>query len=292
MIATIDFKQKVREEMLSARENYQGSDADYAKSLGTSSSIYSRIKKGEIEKVLADGQWLNIGRILGVSLKSDTWKIAKTTVYQILEESLHFCQQFSKSMVLVDDCGIGKTYCSKHILRTMKNAFYVDCSQAKTKQQFIRLLAKTVGVDHQGKYADVKANLKYFLNLIETPIIVLDEAGDLHYDAFLELKELWNGTDGSCAWFMIGADGLRAKIERGIAGKKVGYREIFSRFSDEFLNVVPSGTSERQAFYRQLLGDVATVNVSDRAKVNRMVQRSIEKEGTLRYLETLIKIGA
>lgn len=290
MTLSLDFKQKVREAILIARENYGGSDADYSKSLGISNSIYSRLKKGEVERIISDSQWLTIGRTLGVSMKTDSWKVARTSVYNEIESALHFCQQTGKSAVLVDDCGIGKTFCTRHILRSMRNAFYIDCSQCKTKQQFIRMLAKTIGVDHTGKYVDVKANLKYFLNLIETPLVVLDEAGDLEYNAFLELKEMWNGTAGHCAWYMIGADGLRAKIERGINGKKVGYREIFSRFSDEYTLIVPSGDQERKAFYSQLISDVAMVQVNDETKVNRMVKACLAKNATLRYLEMLVKM--
>lgn len=288
---TTAFKEKVREAALSARENYGGSDSDYAKTIGISASIFSRLKKGEIDRIISDTQWLTIGRLLDVQLKANTWKVARTVVYDQIEDSLKFCQQNSTSMILVDACGIGKTFCVKHVIRTMRNAFYLDCSQSKTKQQFIRALAKTVGVESTGKYVDVKSNLKYFLNYIENPIIALDEAGDLDYNAFLELKELWNYTSGSCAWYMIGADGLRAKIRRGIQNEKVGYREIFSRFSDEFISVSPTGKHERDQFYMQLLGDVASVNVADKTVVRQLVTKAMKKEGTLRYLETLIKMN-
>lgn len=290
-MVTTAFKEKVRSAILDARQNYGGTDRDFATSIGISGSIYSRLNKGEIERIISDTQWLTIGRILDVQLKENTWKVARTTVYDQIEDSVKFCQQYSKSMILVDDCGVGKTFCVKHIIKTMKNAFYVDCSQAKTKQQFIRLLAKTVGVEHTGRYVEVKANLKYFLNLIESPIIILDEAGDLEYNAFLELKELWNATSGSCAWYMIGADGLRAKIKRGIQNEKVGYREIFSRFSDEFISVTPSGKYERDQFYMQLFSDVAQVNMAEKSQINTLVKKAMKKEGTLRYLETLIKMN-
>lgn len=290
MEITTDFKTVVRENILAARANYGGSDADFSKSIGISNSIFSRLKKGEIDRIIADAQWINIGRLLGVSLRKDTWKVAKTSVYAEIEKTIHFCQQYSKSMILVDDCGIGKSFCTRHILRTMRNAFYVDCSQCKTKQHFIRTLAKTIGVDSSGKYVDVKANLKYFLNLIETPVIALDEYGDLEYNTILEHKEIMNGTEGNCGWLMIGADGLRAKMERGIQSKKVGYRELFSRFSDEFINLVPTGKTERTAFYSQLIGDVATVQIGDKDKVQRMIRACLDKEATLRYLETLVKM--
>jgi len=51
MKLSIDFKNKVREAILSDRENYGGPDADYAKRLNLRGAILSRLKKGE---VLAD----------------------------------------------------------------------------------------------------------------------------------------------------------------------------------------------------------------------------------------------
>ncbi len=101
---------------------------------------------------------------------------------------------------------------------------------------------------------------------------------------------MWNGTDGACAWYMIGADGLRKKIERGISGKKVGYAEIFSRFSDQFIKLVPNGTQDKKLFYTELIGIVAMANTQEN-KVQTLVKKCINREATLRYLETLIKAG-
>ncbi len=286
------FKIKVASALIEARENYGGSDSDYAKSKGLKPAIYSRIKGGEIERILSDTMWITLGRELQVRVFDDNWKVARTKVYNEIEDNLSFCKELSRSMVLVDDCGIGKTFCTKHIIKKMRNTFYVDCSQAKSKQLFIRLLAKTVGIDNQGKYNEVLANLKYYITTLEKPLIILDEAGDLDYSAFVELKGIWNGTDGSCGWYMMGADGLRAKIERGINGKKVGYAEIFSRFSDEFIKLVPNGKQDRQHFYSELIGAVASANTEDQNKVKLLINKCINKETTLRYLETLIKIGA
>ena len=293
MTITTEFKQKVREAILKGAENYGGSDNSYAKSLGLNGSVYSRLKKGEIERIISDALWLTIGRELNVQLRVSNWKIARTFVYNQIENNINFCQQTSKSMILVDDCGIGKTFCARHIVRGLKNAFYFDCSQAKTKQQFIRQLAKTVGVDNTGRYVDVKSNLKYCLNtILELPIIVLDEAGDLDASAFLELKEMWNGTENTCAWYMMGADGLRAKINKGINNEKVGYAEIFDRFSDEFIKLVPVGKADRTEFYKELIGTVAIANTTDKTKVKKLVHKCISKDKSLRHLETLIKIGA
>jgi hypothetical protein len=89
---------------------------------------------------------------------------------------------------------------------------------------------------------------------------------------------------------MMGADGLRDKFDKGIKNKKVGFAEIFSRFSDEFIKLVPQGKLDRTEFYRQLIGDVAGAQIEDKSKVNVYVNKCISKETTLRYLETLIKV--
>lgn len=48
---------------------------------------------------------------------------------------------------------------------------------------------------------------------------------------------------------MIGADGLRNKIQKGIKNKKVGFAEIFSRFSDEFIHLVTLGKEDKNNFF-------------------------------------------
>lgn len=292
MELSLEYKREVREALLKRRENFGGVDEKFAKIYGLNGSVYNRLKKGEIENIISVGKWLQIGRELEVNTKKSTWKVVRTKVYDEIESSIIFCQTYARSMVLVDDCGIGKTFSSKNIVKTLKNAFYIDCSQAKSKQLFIRYFAKTLGIDNNGKYVDVKENLKYYINMLESPVFVLDEVGDLEYTAFLELKEIWNSSDGNCGWMMMGADGLRAKITKGIANQKVGFAEIFSRFSDEFIRLVPTNVDDKKAFYNELLTQVATANHTGNVPVQQLVKQCLKKEATLRHLEMLIKISA
>ncbi len=290
-----EFKEKVRNAILSDRENYGGSDAAYAKTLAINAAAFSRIKSGETDRILSDTNWLNIGRKLEVTLRSNNWKVARTKVYSEIEDNLNECQATSQSMILVDDCGIGKTFCAKHIIRRLKNGFYIDCSQAKTRIHFVRLLARTLGVDDNGKHYEVKANIKYALSVLDNPLIVLDEAGDLEYSTLMIIKELWNASEGNVGWYMMGADGLKAKMNKGINNHKVGFAELFSRFSEKFITLTPNGIEDRRDFYTQLIGDVASAN-SENNKINRLVNQCYDKtenrHRSLRHLKTLIQIDA
>lgn len=291
-----EFRKKVLVELQNARTNFDGSDAAFAKQYQINGSVFSRLKSGELDKLLRDAQWLTIGHMLGVTMNDRVWKVARTDVFIAIEQEVLFCKHNAKARIFVDDCGIGKTFTAKYLSRTLKNCFYLDASQAKTKQAFIRLLARTLGVDDKGRYIDVKENIKYYLHVLPQPLIIMDEAGDLDYSAFLEIKELWNATEGVCGWVMLGADGLRAKIERGIAYKKVGYREIFSRFSEKFGAIVPVERTSRVAFYTKLINDVLVVNTPDKSKIQAIVRKCLVQQdgniGGLRRAESLLILNA
>jgi len=274
---THEFKQTVATELLRVRQNFDGSDNAFAKQYGLSAAIFSRLKNGEIDGIIKDNQYLNIGRELNVTLNERKWKIARTAVFTTIESDISFCQTYSKAMIFVDECDIGKSTAARYLSRTLKNCFYIDASESKTRQLFIRSIAKRIGVDHNGKYAEVKANLKFYLKQLPNPIVIIDEAGDLDYPAFLELKELWNATEGACGWYMMGADGLREKIDKGIRNKKVGYREIFRRFSGNYRSVCPVDSREKQEFFMSLITDVLNENMTDKTEMASIVKRCILK---------------
>lgn len=295
MQLSTEFKQKVRTAILTDRSSYSGTDTAFAKTIGINAASFSRLKNGETEKLISENNWLNIGKKYDVTMHTSSWKVARTKVYTEIEDNLKECQNKKQSMILVDDCGIGKTFCAKHITRKMKNAFYVDCSQAKSRIQFVNYLARTLGVDDHGKHIEVKENIKYYLNILDAPLIVLDEAGDLEYTTMLVVKELWNSSEGNASWYMMGADGLKAKMTKGINNQKVGFAELFSRFSEKFITLTPIGVDDRRYFYTQLIGDVASVN-STSEKVNKLVNQCYDKienrHKSLRHLKTLIQFNA
>lgn len=295
MKLTTQFKTKVRASILADLENYSGTDAAFSKTLGLNQGSFSRLKNGELDRVISDNNWLNIGKKYDVTMHQNTWKAARTVVYSEIEDNLQECQKNHQSMILVDDCGIGKTFCAKHITRKMKNAFYVDCSQAKSRIQFVNLLAKTLGVDSNGKHIEVKSNIKYYLNVLDSPLIVLDEAGDLEYTTMLVVKELWNSAEGNASWYMMGADGLKAKMQKGITNHKVGFAELFSRFSERFIKLTPNGIEDRRGFYTQLIGDVAVINAPGQ-NVSKLVNKCYDKiekrHQSLRHLKTLIQLNS
>lgn len=283
---TTDVKNKILAAIKANRANYP-SDAKHAASLGITTSVYSAVKNGQTDRVLSDANWISIARKLGVSLRGEIeWKVAQTPTFMFITAQLEVCQSSGISAILCDLPNIGKTFTARHYVKTHPNAIYIDCSQVKTKLKLVRKIAAEFGVDSKGRYSDVYEDLVYYLGSIDCPLIILDEAGDLQYEAFLELKALWNATERCCAWYMMGADGLKEKINRSIECKKVGYTEMLSRYGDRYSKVTPEDGKERTKFLMEQARIVAKLNAPEGIDAGEIARKT---GGGLRRVYTEIE---
>ena len=280
-----ELKARTLDAISADRANYP-SDSKHATALGVAPSVYSAIKKCKLDKQLSDSAWLSLARRLNVPLRGEIeWKVAKTDTYSYITSQLEACQERSLSALLCDIPNIGKTFSARHYARTHKHVVYIDCSQTKTKVRLVRSIALGFGLEAKGRYEEVYADLVYYLKGLDTPLIILDEAGDLQYEAFLELKALWNATERACGWYMMGADGLRAKIERSIECCKVGYPELFSGFGDAYRKVRPQDSEERKSFLLKQAVEVAKLNAPEGVDAVSLARKS----GGLRKVYTEIE---
>lgn len=285
-MVTNDMKKRILAAVAANRTNYP-SDAKHAASLGMTNSVYSQLKNGQIDKMLSEANWISLSRRLNVSLREGIeWKAAKTATFQYITTQLQACQSGSLSAILCDLPNIGKTFTARQYVSSHANAIYVDCSQTKTKRSLVRKMSKEFGVGITGKYQDMYDDLIYYLRSMETPLIILDEAGDLAYEAFLELKALWNATERCCGWYMMGADGLKAKINRSVEGCKVGYAEMLSRYGDHYSRVTPDDGKQRDDFMREQARIVAKVNAPEGVDASEIARKS---GGALRRVYTIIE---
>ena len=74
---------------------------------------------------------------------------------------------------------------------------------------------------------------------------------------------------------------------QGIRNNKVGFAEIFSRFSDEFVTLVPQGRDDRLNFYQKLISDVALPNIKAKENLPKLISSCISTIGKNTKDETL-----
>lgn len=298
----IDFPNELKPQtfkaLLELRSNFDGTDTQFAKKWGINPSVYSRLKNGEDGSygLLRDATWINIAQQLEIGLSERKWNMARTDVFTMIEEDVIFCKAHAKSFILVDDCGIGKTYAGKYLSRTLKNCFYIDARQCGSKTELVRALAKAIGVDDTDRIAKIKASIKYALKMLPNPVVIIDEAGALNDEASMLIIEFWNATEKACGWFLMGADGLRNKMESRIDRKKVGWAELFSRFNERYNSIVPTEKQNKISFYKKLITDVLTVNMENKSKLNEIVRMCLNNDSGrisgLRRAETLLILNS
>jgi hypothetical protein len=270
-----ELKKKVLEAIVADKLTFAGSEAQHAKSLGINGSVYSQLKNGKNDAaLLSKAAWITLARRFDIAIGSQmTFTTANTTVYETIATQMQFCAENSLSAVFCDESDIGKTHTAKEVVKRTRNAVYIDCSYYKTKQLLVRAIAQSYGIDSAGSYHECKSNLVYYIKTLDRPLIVLDEFGDLVYEAFLEIKALWNATEGACAWYALGADGLKVKIERGRNGKKVGFTEFFRRFGNRYQSVVPAGKDDKHAFKTNLVVAFLKANLPAGADIQKILPR-------------------
>lgn len=274
---TNEQKKTIVDALLDQRKNFDGTDEQFAQSFDVNYSVFSRLKTAKnFDGLLREAKWADLAFELDVNFKKDSWVIVRTDVFNMIEEEVIFCKTYSKSRICVDSSDIGKSTAARHLSKTLKNCFYIDMSQCPGKTEFIRTLAKAVGVNPNDTLANLKKKTKYMLKILPDPVVMLDEAGDMKYETFLLCKEYWNGTEGTCGWYMIGADALREWIERGKKNRKVGFYEMFNRYGANYTTLTPTDNREKLEFYRKLVTDVVKPNLKDKSKLNSIVNKCLK----------------
>jgi hypothetical protein len=268
-------REKIVAALLEFRTNYGGTQANFCKTMGINESSFSQLKKAvkdgnALDKIIKDDKLVIIGRRLNISFSSEApWNIVRTETFEYITAQLEYCQENSTARIFCDIADIGKSTAAKHYMLSNQNVIYVDCSQYKTRPEFIRALGRAVGVRDTASVKDVYRDTIYMLHAMDKPLVILDEAGDLNYAAFLEIKGYWNALEGACGWYMMGADGLAKKITCNVECRKVGYAEILRRFGGEYKSVTSNyadvkggeGAARIALFKKRQVMDIAEQNI-------------------------------
>ena len=269
-------EQHLRDRVLAAlreqRQNFGGSAAQFAVSLDINPAQLSRLMKGDTEGVVSAQKWEHLAHVLGVE-RDNTWRAARTQVYEYVTQQLEECQRSSMCAILVDRAGVGKTFAATIYKRSHRNVVYVDCSQAKTRRKLLRTIARQLGIDTAKTYDMLYDAVVYALNTaFERPLVILDEMGDLKRESILEVKALWNATQYRCAWYAMGADGLKKRIDTAISNEVVGFVELFSRFGGQYNHATPEDDASAMQYLSKDCAAIVKLNADTSVNAAQLIR--------------------
>lgn len=254
----------------------------YAVSIGITSSDFSNIQnakwKGN-DRLMSAQKWIRLARTVGYEFSArQAWVTAETVTYRAIRRQLEMCAKDGMCAIFCDEAGLGKTHAAREFCANTPNAFYVNGGSYPRKVSFIRALAQAVGINpDKSKVEDVLLDTITYLKALPNPVIVIDEAGDLHNNSYLLLKRLYNELEFQCGLYLIGARGLRKRIDSAIRNRTNGFEEVFSRFGSRYTTVLPEGAKERKEYLRAEALLVAEANgLADPERTNRIISREFD----------------
>ena len=258
--------------------------------VGVSAGTMSTILNGRYETI-SDEMFVKIRAQISPN-KAEDWTLCETMLYKELNTLLADAQQYQNVAWAVSPAGSGKSttaadYASKH-----ENAFVISCSEDMKRGDFIRELARVIGVNvaDMSLRTALERVTKYLLTL-DNPLLIFDEGDKLPDVVFYYFITIYNRLEGHCGIIFISTNYIKRRIEVGLSYNKKGYDEIHSRICRKFIELTPANGYEVAAVARANgIDDDKTVKavVKDAATCNfdmRRVRREVHKQKRLATLK-------
>ncbi len=224
-----------------------GSQNEHAKYMANLLSIpfdkaaMSQIKKPSGYKAIKDSSWLKFAKYFNL-LSKNSWNTAQTNTYIVVQTALDLCKTDGIWQVLCDIAGVGKSYAAYEYSQHRKETvFYIDCSDCSSKSDFILELARQLGLQRTSTYNKLWREVTNELLLLDRPLLILDEFGDVAEGVVTLLKGLYNKSDMgdhmALGAYFIGADNLKKRLTDGRKRNKPSYAEFWSRFDNQITSL-------------------------------------------------------
>lgn len=258
--------------------------------VGVSSGTMSTILNGRYETI-SDEMFVKIRAQISPN-KAEDWTLCETMLYKELNTLLADAQQYQNVAWAVSPAGSGKSTTAADYAAKHENAFVISCSEDMKRGDFIRELARVIGVNvvDMSLRTALERVTKYLLTL-DNPLLIFDEGDKLPDVVFYYFITIYNRLEGHCGIIFISTNYIKRRIECGLSYNKKGYDEIHSRICRKFIELTPANGYEVAAVARANgIDDDKTIKavVKDAATCNfdmRRVRREIHKQKRLATLK-------
>lgn len=148
-------------------------------------------------------------------------------------------------------------------------------------------LARQLGVERTGTYSQLWRDVTDELLLMDKPLLVLDEFGDVPDSVITLLKSLYNKADAgdymALGLYMIGADNLRKRMTDGRKKKKPSYAEFWSRYDNHVTDL--NFDKKRDVYLGELREEIAMIvdaNLPAELQAEReaIIEKTLETGGS------------
>lgn len=249
MRLSIEEKDAIRAALQAYVERYP-SQTKAANSLANiSAATLSSILNGKYEAI-SDDMFLRL-RAQIVGARQDGWRLSRTRMFEELTTLLSDAQRYQNVAWAVAPAGSGKTTTAHDYARRHENTYVVSCSEDMRRGDFIRELARAVGVPvGESGLRDALDRVTRHLQTLDAPLLVFDEGDKLPDTVFYYFITIYNRLEGCCGIVFISTHYIKRRMDIGLAYNKKGYDEIHSRICRKFVELTPASAYDVAAVAR------------------------------------------
>lgn len=137
-------------------------------------------------------------------------------------------RQYKLMTGLIADTGMGKTT-SLRAYSMRENVFFVQVDKTMNAKRLFMAIMREMQIAFEGNIHDIMLKIAEVLNRIESPLLIIDEAGKLNHAMLLYLHDLREYTKANCGILLSGMPYFKKNLLKNSARQKEGCAEFYRR---------------------------------------------------------------
>ena len=131
---------------------------------------------------------------------------------------------------LIADTGMGKTT-SLRAYSMRENVFFIHIDKAMNAKRMLQGILREIHISFDGNLHEVLLKIAETLNRLESPLLIIDEAGKLNHTLIMQLHDLREYTKANCGIVLSGMPYFRLNLQKLSSKQKEGYAEFYRRIN-------------------------------------------------------------
>ena len=153
----------------------------------------------------------------------------ETVDFSSVQKLCNKAQSYKLMIGLIADTGLGKTTSLNAYASANANVFKLTVDKTmNAKRLFLHILEK-LEIPFDGNIHEVMLKIADYLNSLDNPLLIIDEAGKLNHVMMLYLHDLREYTHENCGIILAGMPYFRKNLQRYSEKEKEGCSEFLRR---------------------------------------------------------------
>lgn len=234
---------------------------------GISAGTLSSMLNGNWSRI-SDAMWTKVAEQVKPTGSSSAtgWTIVETGAFQEIGYAMQDAQEYMNVTWVVGEAGCGKTTTGRLYAESHKEAFYILCSEDMLKGEFVRTIARKLGIRSEGyTVRELWQEIIDSIIQMESPLIIFDEADKLPESVFQYFISMYNNLEDRCGVVFLSTDYIKRRISNGLRYGRKGYKEIFSRIGRKYFDLEPTSAQDVYA--------ICTANgITSREEIDKIIK--------------------